>query len=253
MADAPKWKICWITGATGGIGAELSRQLAQRGVKVAATARSADKLNALADAHPNITAFSADVTDAEALKAAVAKIESDLGPIDLAIFAAGVYAPFDAENIDLEGFHRTSAVNIDGVANSLAAVLPAMQSRGRGQLGIMGSLFGYCGLPGNGSYGASKAYLINLAQSLELELAPKGIDVTLINPGFVDTPLNASYDRPKYFVIKPSKAARRIIEGLEKGGFEVAFPGRVAAFFKTAKALPNGVLFWLLRRGLMRD
>jgi short-subunit dehydrogenase len=197
VADAPKWKICWITGATGGIGSELSRRLAGRGVKVAATARSADKLKALADSHANITAFSADVTDAKALKATVEKIESDLGPIDLAIFAAGVYAPFDAENIDLEGFHRTSAVNIDGVANSLAAVLPAMQSRGRGQLGIMGSLFGYCGLPGNGSYGASKAYLINLAQSLELELAPKGIEVTLINPGFVDTPLNASYDRAK--------------------------------------------------------
>jgi len=253
LAETPKWKVCWITGASGGIGRELSLRLAERGVKVAATARSADKLDALAGASPNITAFPADVTDPKALAGAVSKIEQELGPIDLAILAAGVYAPFDPDNIDLEGFHRTSAVNIDGVANALAAVLPGMRQRGRGQLAIMGSLFGYCGLPGNGSYGASKAYLINLAQSLELELGPKGIQVTLVNPGFVDTPLNASYDRPKYFVMKPSKAARRIVEGLEKGGFEVAFPGRVAAFFKTVKALPNGAMFWLLRRGLMRD
>ena len=253
MAETPNWKVCWITGATGGIGRELSLRLAERGVKVAATARSADKLAELAGTSPNITAFPADVTDPKALGDAVAKIEQELGPIDLAILAAGVYAPFDPDNIDLEGWHQTSAVNIDGVANALAAVLPGMRQRGRGQIALMGSLFGYCGLPGNGSYGASKAYVINLAQSLELELAPKGIQVSLVNPGFVDTPLNASYDRPKYFLMKPSKAARRIIEGLEKGGFEVAFPGRVAAFFKTVKALPNGVMFWLLRRGLMRD
>ena len=247
------WNVCWVTGATGGIGRELSLQLAKRGVKVAATARSNDKLDDLTKRGGGISAFAGDVTDAKALADIAAKIEKDLGPIDLVITAAGIYVPFDVENIDVEGIHRTTAINIDGVANTIASVLPYMLERGCGQLAVMGSLFGYCGLPESGSYGASKAYIINLAQSLALDLAPKGVTVTLVNPGFVETLLNASYDRPKYFVMKPTKAARRIIEGLEKGNFEIAFPGRVAFFFKSVRILPNKVLFWLLSNAFARN
>ena len=253
MSGQPKWKVCWITGATGGIGRELALQLAGRGVKVAATARRAGDLDQLAKQNHAIFAYPADVTDAKALEAVARRIEQDLGPIDLVIPSAGVYAPFDVAKLDLGGIQRTNAVNVDGVANTIAAVLPSMVARRAGHLAIMGSLFGYTGLPESGAYGASKAYVINLAQGLALDLAPHGIEVTLINPGFVDTPLNASYDRPKYFIMKPTKAARRIIEGLEKGGFEVAFPGRVAVFFKAIRLLPNRLLFWLLRRAFMGD
>ena len=100
----------------------------------------------------------------------MAKIESELGPIDLALFGAGMYVPFDIRNIDLDGFHRTMALNVDGVINGIAAVLPSMLARKSGHIAIMGSLFGYSGWPENGSYGASKAAVINLAESLKLEL-----------------------------------------------------------------------------------
>lgn len=247
MSKKSDWKVCWITGATGGIGREIALLLAKRGVKVAATARSKDKLAELAKQNGAILAFPADVTDAKALENVAQAIEQQLGPIDLVIPGAGVYAPFDVTKMDLKDIHRTNAVNIDGVVNTIAATLPSMLARRSGHLAIMGSLFGYTGLPESGSYGASKAYMINLAESLELDLAPKGVAVTLISPGFVDTALNANYDRPKYFIMKPTKAARRIVEGLEKAGFEVAFPGRVAIFFKVIRVLPKKAMFWILR------
>jgi short-subunit dehydrogenase len=253
LSKKSDWKICWITGATGGIGREIALLLAKRGIKVAATARSKDKLAELANQNSAISAFPADVTDANALGEVAQQIEKQLGPIDLVIPSAGVYAPFNVAELDLEGIHRTNAVNIDGVVNTLAAALPFMLARHNGQIAIMGSLFGYTGLPESGSYGASKAYMINLAEGLELDLAPKGIAVSLINPGFVDTALNADYDRPKYFIMKPTKAARRIVEGLDKGGFEVAFPGRVAVFFKAIRVLPKRLMFWILRTGFARD
>ena len=248
MSTKPDWKVCWITGASGGIGRELTLLLAKRGVRVAATARSRDKLNALAKLDDAISVYPADVTDAKALDDVAKKIESELGSIDLLIPGAGVYAPFDVQKLDLEGIQRTNAVNVDGVTNTIAAALPAMLSRRSGQIAIMGSLFGYTGLPESGAYGASKAYMINLAQGLALDLEPKGVKVSLVSPGFVDTQLNASYERPKFFIMKPTKAARRILEGLEKNSFEVAFPARVAIFFKAIRVLPNKAALWLLRR-----
>lgn len=252
MAMAASFKVAWITGASGGIGSELSLRLAKRGTLVAATARDPRKLQDLTARHENIRAFPGDVTDPAAMAACVGAIEPDFGPIDLAIPAAGVYAPFDLDRIDLDGIRRTSAVNIDGVANAIAAVLPGMLRRGQGKLLLMGSAFGYCGLPGNGSYGASKAYIINLAQSLKLELEPRGIAVSIVNPGFVETGLNASYTGTKHYAMQPGKAARRIVEGLDAGRYEIAFPGRVAHFLKAVRVLPPAIAARLIRAALAR-
>jgi short-subunit dehydrogenase len=242
------WKVAWITGASGAICGEIARRLAGAGVKVAATARPSEKLEALAASSPNITAFPADVLDPDALKACAAKIEAELGPIDLALFGAGMYVPFDIRNIDLDGFRKTMALNVDGVINGVAAALPAMLARRQGHLAIMGSLFGYSGWPGNGSYGASKAAVINLAESLKLELKGTGIDLTLINPGFVDTPLNASYDpKKKLFVMSKERCARKILEKLPRRPYEIAFPIQVEGFLKTVRNLPRAVSFPLAR------
>jgi len=241
------WKVAWITGASGAICGELARRLADAGVKVAATARPSEKLAALA-AHQNITAFPADVLDADTLKTCAADVESVFGPIDLALFGAGMYMPFDIRNIDLEGFHKTMALNVNGVINGVAAVLPKMLERNAGHLAIMGSLFGYAGWPGNGSYDASKAAVINLAESLKLELQATGIDVTVINPGFVDTQLNASYDpKKKLFVMKKERCARKILERLPKRPYEIAFPLQVETFLKTVRDLPRTASFPVIR------
>ena len=242
------WKIAWITGASGAICGEIARRLAASGVGVAATARPSEKLDQLAAGAQHIKAYPADVLEPDELKATVAKIESDLGPIDLALLGAGMYAPFDIRNIDLDGFHRSMALNVDGVINAVAAVLPAMLARRSGHIAIMGSLFGYAGWPGNGSYGASKAAVINLAESLKLELEGTGVDVTIINPGFVDTPLNASYDaKKKLYVMSKERCARKILEKLPRKPYEIAFPGQVEGFLKTVRSLPRALSFPLIR------
>jgi short-subunit dehydrogenase len=249
MADKTyPWKIAWITGASGAICGEIARRLADAGVTVAATARPSEKLDALAASSPNITAFPADVLDIDGLKACAAKVEAEFGPIDLVLLGAGMYVPFDIRNIDAEGFRQTMALNVDGVLNGVAAALPSMLGRGEGQLAIMGSLFGYAGWPGNGGYGASKAAVINLAESLKLELRGTGVDLTLINPGFVDTPLNASYDpKKKLFVMSKERCARKVLEKLPKRPYEIAFPPQVALFLKTVRNLPRAASFPLVR------
>jgi short-subunit dehydrogenase len=242
------WKIAWITGASGAICGEIARRLAEAGVTVAATARASDRLVALAASSPLIRAFPADVLKAEALKTTVGSIEIDLGPIDLALLGAGMYVPFDFRNIDLDGFHRSMALNVDGVINGVAAVLPSMLERKSGQIAIMGSLFGYAGWPENGSYGASKAAVINLAESLKLELEGTGVAVTIINPGFVDTPLNAAYDpKKKLYVMSKERCARKILERLGSKPYEIAFPPQVEGFLKTVRSLPRAVSFPLIR------
>jgi short-subunit dehydrogenase len=189
------------------------------------------------------------VLESDALKACGAKVEAELGPIDMVLLGAGMYVPFDIRNIDLDGFHKTMALNVDGVINGVAAALPSMLERRQGQLAIMGSLFGYAGWPGNGGYGASKAAVINLAESLKLELRGSGIDVTLINPGFVDTPLNASYDpKKKIFVMSKERCARKILEKLPKKPYEIAFPMQVEGFMKTVRNMPRALSFSLVRR-----
>jgi short-subunit dehydrogenase len=249
MADAKyPWKLVWITGASGAICGEIARRLAAAGVTVAATARPSDRLDKLAAASENIKAFPADVLDADALKACAAKVEADLGPIDMVLLGAGMYVPFDIRNIDVDGFHETMALNVDGVINGVAAVLPSMLARRQGHVAIMGSLFGYAGWPGNGSYGASKAAVINLAESLKLELKGTGVDVTIINPGFVDTPLNAAYDpKKKLFVMKTERCARKILEKLPNRPYEIAFPPQVEGFLKTVRNMPRSLSFPLVR------
>ena len=125
-SDKFPWKVAWITGASGAICGEVAKRLAAAGVKVGATARPSDKLDALAAASDNIKPFPADVLQPYALKVCARNVESELGPIDLALLGAGMYVPFDVRNIDLDGFHKTMALNVDGVINAVAAVLPSM-------------------------------------------------------------------------------------------------------------------------------
>jgi len=248
VADKFPWKVAWITGASGAICGEIARRLADAGVNVAATARPSGRLDALAASSDKITAFPTDVLQPYALKVCARKVESELGSIDLALLGAGMYVPFDFRNIDLDGFHKTMALNVDGVINAVAAVLPSMLARKSGHIAIMGSLFGYSGWPETGSYGASKAAVINLAESLKLELEPEGIAVTIINPGFVDTPLNASYDsKKKLYVISKERCARKILEKLPAKPYEIAFPPQVAGFLKSVRSMPRALFFPLIR------
>lgn len=245
LSKPQDWKVAWITGASTGIGAELARKLAARGVKVAASARSVDKLEALG---LGIRAYVVDVTDSTLMAETALRIERDLGPIDLAVFGAGTYQPLTVDTLTAEAVRSIFDTNVLGVVNGLVAVLPSMRKRRRGHVACIASVAGYRGLPKAAAYGSSKAALINMAESLKPELDREGIVISLINPGFVETPMTAENDFPMPFLMTPDAAAERILAGLAQEKFEIAFPRRFVAILKIARILPYSLYFSLIRR-----
>ncbi len=247
-----KWQTIWITGASTGIGRELAVQLAATGARVAVSARSSDKLDKLAEKHANLHAFVLDVSNADSVAKTCRDIEANLGPIDLVIFNAGISATSTTAKPAAELYRNIIETNYLGVTNGLAAIVPKMIERGHGHISWVASLAGYNGLPGAGAYNASKAALFSLAESSRLELAPKGIDLTIINPGFVRTHMTEKNRFPMPFMVEPEKAAQIIIRGLRKKSYEITFPWQIAWFAKFLRLMPYPVFFWIVRHGLMR-
>ncbi|MFO1088598.1 MAG: SDR family NAD(P)-dependent oxidoreductase [Hyphomicrobiales bacterium] len=252
MTAPPRWPVVWIAGASTGIGRSLALQLAAKGCRVAVSARSREKLDALCAEQPRLSAYPLDVTDAAAVAETIAVVERDLGPIDLAILAAGAWTPMTIDTLSADVFRDTNAVNYLGVTNAVSILAPLMARRGKGHLAWIASVAGYVGLPKAYAYGPTKAALINLAESLAPELESKGVAVSVINPGFVETPLTAKNDFPMPFLMSPDEAARRTIEGLEARQFEIAFPRRMVALLKGLRQLPYPALFAVLRRGVLK-
>jgi short-subunit dehydrogenase len=245
--------IVWITGGGEGIGAAVARLLAARGYRVAVTARRAAPLEALAaEAPERIFAFPGDVTDRVAMARVVAAIEATHGPVALALLNAGVYLPREREGFDAETVARTLEVNFGGAVNCLAPVIPAMLARGHGQIALVGSLAGYRGIPGSLAYGASKSALITMAEALKLTYEPRGLTIQIVNPGFVRTAMTAGNDYAMPFMMDAAEAARRVADGLASGGFEIAFPKRLAWLLKAASLLPNALFFPLMERASRR-
>jgi short-subunit dehydrogenase len=242
-----QWRTAWITGASSGIGRELAIALAERGVTVAASARSGDKLAEMARANKGIAPLPLDVTDAAAVASAARSVAGTLGDIDLAVLNAGIWEPSSARAYSAAAAAHSMAVNYQGIANCLEALLPPMLERGVGQIALMSSLAGYRGLGRSAAYGPSKAAVINLAEALRVGLARSGVSISVINPGFVATPLTAGNTFPMPFIMPVEEAAQRIIRGLERGKFEIAFPWQLVAFMKIARLLPNALFFWYAR------
>lgn len=249
----PTHGVAWITGASTGIGRAVALELVRRGWRVAATARNADLLNTLADEARalggRVDPHPGDVTDRAGMAAMVAGIECDSGVIALAMLNAGGFFPDPRGEIIGESFRRTLTLNADGTLNCLEPLLPAMRERGRGQVAVMASVAGYGGLPTAASYCMAKSGLIALCESLRPTLAPTGIGMQVICPGYVRTPLSDQVKGPRPFLIEVDDAARRICNGFERGGFEIAFPRRMVWSLKALRRLPYPVLFWLMARG----
>ena len=246
----PKDGLAWITGASTGIGAALVAEMVAAGWTVLATARGAERLDALAAAHPGrVIAAAGDITDADAMKALVAQAEAQTGrPVALAVFNAGTWQEMGAADFDLAAFRRQIEVNLNGTAACLDAVMPAMLARKSGQIAIVASVAGYRGLPRGGAYGASKAALIALAESLRFDLSRAGVLMQVINPGFVRTPMTDVNEFPMPFLLEPEDAARRILRGLGRDAFEITFPWQLAWPLKIVQLLPARLFFRLLSR-----
>lgn len=245
----PKDGIAWVTGASSGIGWALTKRLVDQGWRVAVSARSVDKLNALAEeTDGRALAYPMDAADPEAVAGVVAAIEAEHGPIALAIQNAGVYLPVNAEAPDFAKFKTTFEVNILGVAAGLAALNPRMCARRRGQIVLVSSATGFGGMPTASAYGASKAAMINMAECLKIELDRWGVKVQVVTPGFVETPAQDDNTFPKPFMVSAETAARRIAKGLSSNRFEVTFPRRFTWMLKALYALPKGVYLPLVAR-----
>lgn len=245
-AARPEDGIAWVTGASAGIGRAVAEELARRGWQVAISARREADLEAMAAANPKFIAVPCDITDAAGVAAAVSRIEGTGRPIALALLNAGTYVPTEITAFDLDAWKRQIDVNLNGTAACLAALLPGMLARQAGQIGIVSSVSGYRGLPRAAAYGAGKAALINLAESLRLELAPRGVCVSLINPGFIRTPLTDKNDFPMPFLMEVAPAASRLVDGLASGRFETTFPKRFTWMLKLLRLLPYALYFRLL-------
>lgn len=240
----------WITGASMGIGEALARRLARDGAEVVASARSAERLEALAaEDADGIVAWPLDITDHAAVREAVARIEAERGPIDVAVLNAGTHRPVAAADFTAAGLRDLMEINVMGTAACLEALLPRMIARGRGRIAVVASVAGYRGLPTSAYYGATKAALINLTESLKFDLDRVGVTIQLIDPGFVKTPLTDRNEFPMPFLIGADVAADRIATGLRSGRFEIAFPRAFVAILKLLRLLPYRLYFPLVGRG----
>ena len=227
--------VVWITGASAGIGAAVAEELARRGATVVATARRAETLDELAARVPGVVAKAGDITDAEAMTRIAGEIVAEHGAIDVALLNAGTYRPVLPEEFSPELFRPHVEINIMGTVNCIAAALPHMRRRDAGRIAVVASVTGFASLPMASAYGASKAFLISMCDSLRADLAGEGsgVQVTVVAPGFVRTDLTAQNDFEMPFVIEAPEAARIIADGLEAGDPEIAFPRRMSLAMKT--------------------
>ncbi|MBB3591489.1 NAD(P)-dependent dehydrogenase (short-subunit alcohol dehydrogenase family) [Rhizobium sp. BK529] len=248
----PEHGIVWISGASSGIGRALALKLAGEGYRVAATARNHAKLVELqveaAGLPGSIIVLDGDVTDAEDMEHVMASIEYEQGALAMAILCAGVFRPVHGEDLNRADFEQTFAVNLSGVVNCLLPAISHMKAKGQGQIAIVSSATGYTGLPTSAAYGATKAALINMAESLKFDLDKIGIRIQLINPGFIDTPAIRKNGFPMPALISPETAAERIAAGLKSQAFEIAFPRRFTYVLKLLRILPYGLYFAMVNR-----
>ena len=240
-------KTVWIVGASSGIGQAAAAALHRLGARVVVSARKAQALAAFVAQHPGSVALALDATDALAVKAAANALLVQ-GPLDCVVYCAGHYHAMRADALDLAEMVRHVDVNYLGALYLLDAVLPALLARGAGHISLVGSVAGFRGLPNSLAYGPTKAALINLAETLYLDLRDKGIGVSLINPGFVQTPLTAGNDFAMPALLTPAQAATAIVQGWAQGAFEIHFPKRFTLWLKALQILPNRVFFRLVRR-----
>lgn len=244
--------IAWVTGASSGLGKALALRLCSDGWTVAVSARRVSELDALADktrgSMGQIHPFPLDVTDLAATKKVVQAILKQIGPIDLAVLNSGFFKHDDINPFDATLFAQHFSVNTVGLANCLDPLLPDLISRKKGQVVLIGSVSGYGGFAFSTSYGASKAAVINLAESLYLRLKPHGVKVQVVNPASVRTPMTDRKDRSLPILVEIDEAIDQLIKGIKSNRFEIAFPKKLTTKLKLLRILPYSMWFKLVGR-----
>jgi short-subunit dehydrogenase len=239
-------KVVWLVGASTGIGYALAELLHEQGAVVIVSARNADKLNEFINAHAGSTAICLDVTNEQQVAEASRKVLTMHKHIDVLFYCAGYYTPQAASNtenpFDLAQMHQHMALNFNGALTVLHACLPKAK-----HIALVASVAGYQTLPNALAYAPSKAAMQRLAEGLYIDLHAKGVGVTLINPGFVQTPMTAQNDFHMPALISADAAAQAIVQGMAKGRFEIHFPLRFTFWVKLLSMLPYRLYFAVCR------
>lgn len=238
----------WLIGASSGIGLATAKALHAAGARVVVSARNAELLQQFVDTHPGAQAVVLDVADTAAIATAARYVKTQQG-LDVVMYCAGYYQAMRAAEFSLTEMLRHLDINYTGALRVLDAVLPELLPQQRGHISFISSVAGFRGLPQSMAYGPTKAALINLAEALYYDVSPHGIGVSLINPGFVETPLVANNDFPMPALITPEKAAAEILSGWRKGQFHIHFPKRFTRMLLLLRLLPYRWYFALVRRG----
>jgi NADP-dependent 3-hydroxy acid dehydrogenase YdfG len=236
-----KGKRYWLVGASEGLGRALAEALSKAGAEVIVSARSADRLAGLVAELPGPgRAVACDVADADSVRKAAA----EAGEIDGMIYLAGLYWPVKATEWDAEKVAAMVDVNLTGAARVIGEVLPGMLARGAGHVVLTGSLSGFRGLPGAVGYGATKAGIMSLGETMRIDLKGTGVVVQNANPGFIRTRLTDKNDFRMPFLMEPEEAADHMMRLMRTDRFSSSFPWAFGAWFRFSQFLPD----WLYYR-----
>ncbi len=242
-----------ITGASAGIGAAVATLLARHGVHVVLVARREHELRRVADAivtgGGRATWRALDVSDPIAVTAAVRRIDDEVGGLDLVVANAGIATQRHSAKLQWDDCATMLGVNVIGATATLVAAIPAMVERGRGHLVGVSSLAAYRGLPTLAVYSASKAYLSAMLEGMRVDLAPRGITVTDVRPGYVRTAMNEGADKLP-MELQPEQAAQEIVDAIIAKRAVHAFPLPIALAMRSAAALPRGLWTAFARRAM---
>jgi short-subunit dehydrogenase len=231
-------KRYWLVGASEGLGAALAQIMSRCGVEVILSARSEDKLRAVAEGLPGRSqVVPVDIADRASVEAAAQAV----GEIDGVVFLAGLATLFKTQDWDADQAEQMLDVNLTGAARVIGQVIKPMVARDAGQIVLIGSLSGYRGLPGAIGYSASKAGLLALAECMHGDLRHTNVRVQIAMPGYIQTRMQDDNPHPKPFIMSPEEAARQVFDQMNTDRFHKAFPWGFGLLFRLSRFLPTGL------------
>jgi len=246
-------KKIWITGASSGIGKALAIKFANNGWQVAASARRKILLEELNKQNSNIFSFPLDVKDSSETKKVFQNIIEKFKTVDIVIFCTGIHDPDGEKKLSLEKIREIMETNFFGTLNCIMAVNAYFRTKKSGHISIVASVAGYKGLPAASGYCASKSALITLAESLYFDFKRHNVRVSVVNPGFIKTPMTDRNKFPMPMIKSPEYAAEKMFIGLtKKNSFEIHFPIAFTMINKLLKIMPNWLFFWIIEKGIKK-
>ncbi|WP_068112074.1 SDR family NAD(P)-dependent oxidoreductase [Tropicimonas marinistellae] len=232
-------KSYWLVGASEGLGRALATALAREGAQLVLSARSLSRLQELADTLPDAWAVQVDVTDADSVRDAA----QAAGPVDGVIYNAGAYDPMPTQDWNTQAALNMCDVNYQGAVRVLGEVLPRYMADGTGDITLVGSLAGYRGLPAAIGYGASKAALVSLAETMRYDCRRTGVTVRLVNPGFIRTRLTDKNNFKMPMLMSPEQAAEHIVRAMKSKRFRTDFPAPFSWAIRALEMLPDALAY----------